>query len=703
MRFEKTLRGAAAIAVWVMISQIAVAEEMPEGKEAKEGIEEIVVIGHPLSGEGLSQASDVLVGEELSRKLSANIGETLATLPGIRSAQFGNAVGRPVIHGLGGPRVRIMEDRIDVLDVSVTSADHAVAIEPFIAERIEVLKGPSTLLYGSGAIGGVVDVHTGRIPHSVPDKPISGGIETRFDDNTDGNTTAIKLNGGGGNFAWHLDGTWKDGDDYEIPGFAESARLRAAEEAEEEEEEGEEHHEEEEEARDILPGSEFDASSYAGGISYVFDGGFVGLAISEMDADYGLPGGHGHEEGHEEGEEEEEEHEEEEGNPVLELEQTRVDFELGLSDPFGNFSSLNVRLGINDYEHKELEPSGEVGSTFSKEAWELRTELVYDAQNWAGAIGLQHTDREFSAIGEEAFVPPLDTRDTGVFWVAERSFAGFDLETGLRFGQVDHDPEDGSSEDFTTFTGSLGFVIPLAEEWRLGLVADYSSRAPIAEELFSNGPHLVTNAFERGDPGLDNELAANLAATFQYQGEQWQGSLTAYVTQFSDFIYEQATGEIEDGLPVFQFQQDDAQFFGVDVELSGELAAWDGGALTGRIMADYVDAELDVSGNDNVPRIPPFRYGLGFELDVGLINASVDYIRVSEQDDVAANELVSDEYDDLRAYVGTSLPFNDGVSLDIFLVGKNLTDDEQRRHVSFIKEFAPAPGRTVELDLRLQF
>ncbi|MFK7732404.1 MAG: TonB-dependent receptor plug domain-containing protein, partial [Pseudomonadales bacterium] len=310
-------------------------------------LEEVVVSSHPLSGEGLSQAVELVKGKELQRALDSNIGSTLSKLPGIRSASFGKAVGRPVIHGLGGPRIKVMEDRIDSLDVSVTSGDHAVGIDPFIAEKIEVLKGASTLLYGSGAIGGVVDVHTGRVPHTIPEDGISGGIETRFDTNTDGNATALKLNGGAGSFAWHLDAAIRDGDEYEIPGFAESSQLRALEEAEheDEEEEGEEHEEhEEEEARDILPGSQFESESFAIGASYIQDWGFVGLAFSRMEANYGLPGGHGHEEEHEEGEEEEgEEHEEEEGNPLLDLEQNRVDFELGVSNPFSIFSSLNVR------------------------------------------------------------------------------------------------------------------------------------------------------------------------------------------------------------------------------------------------------------------------------------------------------------------------------------------------------------------------
>ena len=276
------------------------------------------------------------------------------------------------------------------------------------------------------------------------------------------------------------------------------------------------------------------------------------------------------------------------------------------------------------------------------------------------------------------------------------------METGVRIGRVSHDPQDGDEEDFTTYAASLGFVVPLADVWQLGIVADYSSRAPVAEELFSNGPHLVTNAFELGDANLDSERAANLSATLQYNSELWQASVTAYYTQFSDFIYEQATGAEQDELPVFQFQQEDARFFGVDAELATQIAAWNGGTLRARIMADFVDAELDVSGNDNIPRIPPLRYGFGLDLTAGILRASLDYQRVDQQDDVAAQELVTDEYDDLRAYVGASFPLG-ASTLDIFVTGKNLTDDEQRRHTSFIKDFAPAPGRTVEAGARLVF
>ena len=681
-----------SVAVLIVIGSTAYAEQ-------EKIIEEVVVIAHPLSGEGLAQPTAVLEGDELERKKSYNIGATLAQEAGIHSASFGTATSRPVIHGLSGPRVRIMEDRIDTLDVSVTSTDHAISVEPFLADRIEVLKGSSTLLYGSGAIGGVVDVHTGRIPHEQPEKAFSGGIQTLFNDNNDGNTTAGKLNGKiGSSFAWHLDGTWKDGDDYEIPGFSESKAQRLSEVDEHEEGEEEEEHEEEAEARGELPGSHYDFESTSGGFSFIGDWGFVGVAVSQIDADYGIPGGHGHEEEHEEGEEEEE------GNPFIELEQTRVDFELGIVDPFANFSSLNVRLGINDYEHQEIEPNGEVASDFNNEAWELRTELSYETGNWQGVLGFQHTDREFSVMGEEAFVPPTDSTDTGIFWVAERSYDDFDLETGLRLGSVEHDPMIGSSEDFSTFAASLGFVIPLDSGWRVGLSGDVSSRAPVSEELYSNGAHLATNSFEIGDPTLDNEVAFNTAVTFGYTNGAWDSTFTVYYTMFRDFIYEAATGEEdeESELPIFEYRQDDATFFGVDAEVARKVYEEADRAIAIRALLDLVSAELDVSGNDNVPRLPAMKAGVGIAAIFGGLNMNIDYFYVDEQDDVTTNEFETDSYNDLQVSLSYKMPLGDA-SLEWVLAGRNLTDEEQRHHASFIKDFAPAPGRTIEAGLRLNF
>ncbi len=699
MRFAKAISPVPVVYALPLACTLFNAVAMANTEEkAPLRLEQVDVIGHPLSAEGLAQATVVLTGDRLARELQASIGATVANIPGIHSASFGQAVGRPVIHGLGGPRVRVMEDRIDTMDVSVTSADHATTIEPFIADRVEIHKGASTLLYGSGAIGGVVDVHTGRIPHEVPDKPITGRAEARIDDSADTQVGALRLDGGGGNFAWHIDAFQRDADDYEIPGFAESRALRELEEAEGGEEEGEE------EARDELPGSDLDVTGGAVGFSFIGERGFIGLAVSQLEAEYGLPGGHGHHEHEHEGEHEEE-GEEEEGNAVLDLEQTRVDLEAGLENPFAGFSGLNVRLGFNDYEHIELEPSSEVGVEFENDAWEARVELIHkQVFGWDGAVGLQYSDREFSALGEEAFVSPVDTQSIGVFWVGERSIDNWNLEAGLRIETVEQESSDANLDDadFTNASAMLGAIIPLAENWSLNLHGGYSSRAPTGEELYSDGAHPATRVFELGDDQLDEETALNVAATLRYSGERWFVAGTLYHTEFSDYIYQFNTGLELDELPVFQYAQADATFTGFEVEAEFIASEWEDGGLTLRAMFDTVEAELDISGNDNPPRIPPTRYGLGIAANWGLINASLDFTQVQEQDDVAELELPTEEYDDLRAYVGAEFPF-DETTLTVFLQGRNLTDEEQRNHVSFIKDFAPAPGRTLEAGLRLTF
>ena len=654
-------------------------------------IEHVVVISHPLSAEGLALSHEVLEGEELATKLESSIGETVGRQPGVHAANYGQAASRPVIHGLSGPRVRIMEDRIDALDVSVTSADHAVTIDPFIADRIEVLKGPSTLLYGSGAIGGVVDVHTGRIPHSLPEEGLSGKLETRYGDNGDRTTAAGRLDGGAGPMAWHLDGFTRDADPYEIPGFADSRALRNAEAADEDAGR--------EAVRGRLPGSQLEADGGALGLSFIGAQGFAGAAVSLLDANYGLPGGHGHEEGHED------EHEEDRiETPSVDLEQTRIDLEAGLSDPLPGFQSLNVRVGINDYRHREIEPGGEIATTFDNEAVEGRVELSHHpVAGWVGAFGAQYGRRELSAVGEEAFIQPVDTNTLGIFWVGERTFERFDLEAGARVESVEVDPTGRSSEDFTSYAVSLGMIIPFGDAWSVGLLADHTARAPVAEELYSFGPHLATGAFEVGNAGLDLEKALNLSVNVRYAGEGWLFSGTAYYNTFSEFIYETPTGEEEAGLPVFAYTQDDATFVGFDAELRATVAEWQEGSLTVNARFDTVKAELDISGNEDLPRLPPTRYAVGLAGRWDLLRASLDHTWVREQDDVADFELPTSSYRDLRAFVGADLALGDAATVTLFLQGRNLTDDDQRQHSSFIKDLAPLPGRTVEAGLRAVF
>lgn len=644
-----------------------------EGAQAAGPIESVTVYAHPLSASGVAQASLVLAGESLQRSIAANLGSTLAKQAGIHSAAFGDAVGRPVIHGLSGPRVRIMQDRLDTLDVSVTSGDHAVSVEPFIAERIEVLKGANSLLYGAGAIGGVVNVHTGRIPQQLASKAISGGVEARHNNNGRGSTTALKLNGGGGKIAWHLDDTRKEADNYRIPNAANSFSQQQLSGTTG--------------VVGSLPGSHFKNDASAAGVSYFNDHGFVGVALSTIDAEYGLPGDHGGEI----------------DTPTLALEQQRVDVEWQQDQPWGGFDSFNLRFAINDYEHQEIEPDGEVASVFDNKAWELRAQVRRDGPTWASVGGLQYTDKRFSAKGEEAFIAPVDSTDAGVFWLAQRDLLGFDIELGGRLGRVEHQPLAGGARHYSNYSAAMGVLRSISDSVQLGLQLDRSSRAPVAEELFSNGPHLVTNSFELGNSNLGNESATNVSANLHYQTARQLFSVTAYVVEFDDYIFQADGARIEDGLPVVVYQQADARFHGVDIQAGLGLFESDTVSLQLTAMYDRVYARLREGVIRALPRTPPQRWGLGLDGHWGGASAALEYTHVSAQNEVAAGELPSPSYTDLSLHADYRIPLAAGAALTLFVQAKNIGDQDQRTHTSFIKEVAPAPGRSVSTGLRLEF
>ena len=344
-----------------------------------------------------------------------------------------------------------------------------------------------------------------------------------------------------------------------------------------------------------------------------------------------------------------------------------------------------------------------MGTVFTNEAWEGRAELTHEPfGGWRGALGAQLGDRQFSVVGEEAFTPPVDTSSFGLFWVGERSVGELGLEAGLRFDRVEHDPADGRSRDFNGASASLGLIVPLGEGWNATLLADYSSRAPAGEELFSDSPHPGTGLFEIGDPGLDREQARNLAATLTGAGDRWSLRGTFYYTDFADFIYQAATGEERDGFDVRRYAQAGATFAGFEVEGRVTVAEWGAGRLEIGAFFDTVSPELDISGNDHLPLIPPDRTGVSLAFTGGRLRANVDYVRAAEQDDVSEFELPSDSYDDLRARIAWRFRPGD-MAVDLFLAGRNLTDDEQRLHTSVVKDLAPQAGRTIEAGLRVRY
>ncbi|MEE4383905.1 MAG: TonB-dependent receptor [Pseudomonadales bacterium] len=680
----------------------------PATPDVVERVEEIRVYANPVrpSSDEVAQPVEVLYGEELARRVAPSLGETVAREPGIQTSYFGPAVGRPIVRGLAGPRVKVLENGIGVLDASVTSDDHAVAVEPFLADRIEILKGPATVLYGSGAIGGVVNTVSGRLPERLPDEPVSLRGELRGGDVADERTALLRMDGAAGGLVFHADGVVRETDPFEIPGSGESAARVAAEEAEHA---GEEHeHEEEEAMRGVLENSDLDTESVSFGLGWIGEGWQMGASVNRFQTEYGLPGGHEHAHEHEEEEHEgEHEHEEEEeGDVRIDLDQTRYDVHLSVDDPLPGFTGLRVRGAWNDYRHVEVEPSGEIGTLFEIEAFEGRIEaLNAPVAGFTGAVGLQLETKDFSATGEEAFVIPVEREAYALFVYETRPVGNGKLELGGRIERVEYDPSAGEDTSFDVGSLALGISRPLGTRAGVSLQADLAQRAPALEELYANGAHLATQTFEIGDVNLDEEQAANLSLTLEGNLERVNLRGSVYATQFRDFIYLQDLGFEEDGLPARQWTQADALFTGVEGEAVFSLVESAAGTLDLRATGDLVRAQLDdapAGDNEELPRIPAARLGLGLEFVRGNLAGELGWTRWFDQDDVPVGALPTDGFDMVTAYLGYHLDF-EASHLELFLRADNLLDEEARLATSFLKDQAPLPGRGFQGGLRFSF
>lgn len=676
---------------------------------------------------GPDRSADELIGnasaidrEDLIERLAGSLGDTLDREPGVATTFFGQGASRPVLRGLGAERVQVLTNGIGVIDASAASPDHQVTADGIDAERIEILRGPAALAYGGQAIGGVVNVIDGLIVEDLPEDPVSADLFGAYNSVNEGTELAGRAQFTTGPIVFTLSASQRDFDDYDIPGFAESDRLRALEEMEEEEHEGEEDHDhEDEEERDTLGNSFVETETLAAGLSYVGDNAFLGVAVRQQTAEYGLPG-HSHEHGHgEEGHGEEEhgeedhDHGEEEEDAFIDLEQVRVDIRGGVSVNNGFFTDIVGTVAIADYEHTEFEAPGEAGTVYESDGVEGRLEFGHMIGGFEGAFGVQYVDKELNAFGEEAFISPTDTESIGFFLYETREWeSGFGVEGGLRIENVELDNINFGSADFDLVSGSIGLHRHLEGGFFLGGQLSYTERAPNESELFAFGPHLATEQFEVGDPTLDKESGLNLEGTARWRGANGGIGVNLFVTEFSDFIFltpgviieDGVEVDEEDGLPVFLFVQDDASFIGGEIYAdflveAGPLGAdWQFDA-----SLDFVDAELDDGGN--VPFIPPVTLNAGASAEWGAWELGAAVTVAGDQDDPGAGQLPTDGYTtlDLRAEVDLS-DFGFGADgTEAFIEARNVTDEEVRFATSTLKDVAPAPGQNIRAGIRVAF
>jgi iron complex outermembrane receptor protein len=661
---------------------------------------------------GLSELTtpvDVLAGEDLAFRRQSTLGETLAQQPGVTSTSYGQGSSRPVIRGLGEDRIRILENGLDTGDVSSIGPDHAVSMDPLAAEQVEVVRGPATVLWGANAIGGVVNVLDGRVPDRPATAPVTGIVELEAGSNADKLSGALKLDGGSGRWAWHLDLYGRDQDDYSSP-------ARRPVEDSEHEHEGEshegEHEEDHEEAYETgtVENTWTEAAGATVGASYVTDRGFIGVAVGGYDTRYGIPGHHHSDEAEEHdhavrlGVKQGDGHDDDEEEGVYsDLEQRRVDLHSQLDAPFAGFSALRFSAGWRDYTHQEIE-GDELGTQFNNRWTEARLDLVNQRfRGFEGTLGLHYVNRDFEAFGEEAFVAPTDTTRLGAYIFQETKPDPVGFAFGLRFDSQDTatvDPEL-PDRDFSTWTTSAGVVWRISEAWNLGVNLNRPERAPTAEELYSDGPHAATFAYEIGDPFLDPEVGNGAEATLRVDHGRFEAALSAFATRYDGFIYLADTGEEIDGFEVLQFTQDDARFTGFELHGHYELLHAARSHLHLGFSYDQVQAEFSDSG-EPLPRIPPRRGRLALVYLSEKWDARLEGWWVDDQTRVAEHETPTPGYEMLTASVGYKI-FAGGVVHELALRGRNLTDEAAYNHVSFLKFQAPLPGRDVSLVYRLVF
>ncbi len=671
----------------------------------------IVTAALPQSERDVLQGTSVISGEELTRNLRPTIGETLARQPGVSATSFGPSASRPILRGFQGDRIRVLTDGIGSIDVSNTSVDHAVIIDPLLAERIEVLRGPAALLFGSSAVGGVVNVIDTRIPRTVPTKGYRLNAIANY-----GSAATERSGGAAGDVAvgehlvLHADGSYlkandlRTGKGYLLSPAARAAALSqvglpqpgadepidfAASAA----------------LRNRLPNSAARTWTAGAGASIITVTGNLGVSYSHYDSLYGVPIRYATAVG------------QEQEAPRLSVVQNRVDLRGEVQTGGGFLDRIRIRAGQASYRHFELEEDGSVGTAFYNKGLEGRLEVVQaNRGGWQGASGVQYFNRIFNVVGDEAFLPKNETNQTGFFTLQQYAEGPFRAEGGLRYETTTVASRTPSGDarffrgerDFQAVSGSAGASYAVADGVRLGLNVSRTERAPTTEELFANGAHAGTQAYELGSPDFRLEKSWGLEGTLHAHGDGYSFDASAYYNWFSNYISENqvdpaiceaaaAPSGREVDLPCFQYQQSDARYYGVEGQASVRLATLGGYTLNADVLGDYVRATITDLGP--APRIPPARVLGGLEAQGDRLSGRVEFEHVFDQNRTAAFETPTSDYTMVNASASFS-PFGKDSKTSLLLSANNLFDVVARRHSSFLKDFAPLAGRDIRVTLR---
>ena len=692
MRRSVFLSGVALFVMSASAAHAAPDAQQRDDVHTSQSTEIIITAPYNRDRDAVLAGTSVLTGTALTRQMRPTIGETLAHLPGVSATSFGPNASRPVLRGFQGERVRILKDGIGSIDVSNTSVDHAVVVNPLTSERIEVLRGPSALLFGSSAIGGVVNVLDNRIPRRVPEHivhvDVIGTYGSAAQERSGFGQVDLPI---GSNFVIHVDGSYAKTSDLDTGNFILSAPLRAQAAASLDPDIADLAT-----LRGKLPNSAARTWEVAGGAALILDGGTIGASFSHYDSLYGVPVRYSLDPAFE-------------AEQVrLQVKQDRADLRAELNVGGGFLDMIRFRTAFADYRHSEIEEDGTVATTFLNKSVESRLEFAQAKRgNWRGALGAQLAIRDFNVIGAEAFVPENTTHQFGVFTLQEIDAGPFKAEAGARYERTNLRAVENAiignpdyRRNFSALSGSVGASYALAEGVRIGLTASHTERAPAAEELFANGPHAGTQAFEIGNPDFVKESSNGVEASLRASRPGFSFSVAAYYNWFSNYIYEAQTGAVIDDLPVFQFAQADARYYGIEAEFSAKVATLGGIGINIDGVGDYTRATI--TGVGSAPRIPPLRLLGGIEGKSDSFDVRAEIEWTAKQDRLASFETATPSFTLVNASA-TIRPFGADSKASLTLSANNIFNVEARRHASFLKDYAPLSGRDFRITGRVSF
>ena len=663
-----------------------------------------------------TQAWSVLTDKELERAKGTTIAETLMDTPGVSQTHFGPSANRPIIRGMDKFRVRVLQNGTDSFDVSAQSEDHAVPIDPLMVDRIEILRGSSALLHGGSAIGGVVNVIDRSIPTSPYDSP-GASLRSSYTSVNDGWNYGAMAFGGSDKLSFQINGFKRDYNDYDAPTFY-----------------TEDHHDGSVEGPfNKVKNSHGVSSSVGLGGSYLLDSGFAGFSFSSYENDYGVPGEHAVNE------------------TLIEMENDRFEFrsEIEVSDSDW-LTGIDLNIGYGDYKHSESGyedegsgPEWHTHATYLREGFEGRIALAHEFGNLNGVFGIHGLFDEFKIVGEESIfggasgqndaISSEDSSKIGIFLAEEYSLSDqTTLNGGIRWESIERDYEGTSDIDDSTFSASGGVSHDLSEIWNISGNLSYSERAQDTAELYSDGAHHATESFEIGNPNLDTESAVGVEVIIRKTVGKVTGQFSAFHTKYNDYIFLEDAEQVRDGegnlgdlvgndgqlgteddefssgaegLPVKNYEAVKAEFQGIEVEVDWLAMESPGRNLMLSAYGDMIRGK-NKTESTNLARIPAARLGIGFEVQQEKLDFGMKLTRSLKQDRVAAHGDHSEDptagYSILNAFASYDVSFGDSVG-ELFVKGSNLTDELAYNHASVLKQFAPLPGRSVEIGLKFDF